>query len=66
MQVGAGADHHNLIPCAPARVGEAPIAATPSCGSIKTAILSSRPARPGAGARSGGPGCPKGTAVGGA
>jgi hypothetical protein len=50
----AGADRHNLT------------AHRPSCGSIKTAIPSSRPARTGAGARSGGPGCPKGIAVGGA
>src|SRR5580700_295321 len=36
----------------------------PSCCSIKTAILPSRPARAHAVARSGGPGCPQGIAVG--
>jgi hypothetical protein len=38
----------------------------PSCCSIKTAILPSRPARTHAVARSGSPGCPQGIAVGGA
>ena len=38
----------------------------PSCCSIKTAILPSRPARAHAVARSGSPGCPQGIAVGGA
>jgi hypothetical protein len=38
----------------------------PSCCSIKTAILPSRPARPHAVARSGSPGCPQGIAAGGA
>jgi hypothetical protein len=37
----------------------------PSCCSIKTAILPSRPARAHAVARSGGPGCPQGIAEGG-
>ena len=36
----------------------------PSCCSIKTAILPSRPARANAVARSGGPGCPQGIAAG--
>jgi hypothetical protein len=62
----AGADRHHLTAGALARVGKPWIAARPSCGSIKTAILSSRPASGDAAARSGGPGCPTGTALGGA
>jgi hypothetical protein len=62
----AGADRHHLTGDALARVGKQQIAARPSCGSIRTAILSSRPASADAVARSGSPGCPTGTAVGGA
>ena len=62
----AGADRDHLTAGAQPRVGKPQISAQPSCGSIKTAILSSRPASADAVARSGGPGCPTGTAVGGA
>ena len=57
------ADRHNLTARALPRAGDH---RRSSCGSIKTAILSSRPACADAVARSGGPGCPKDTAVGGA